>query len=534
MPDLLLEFFSEEIPARMQARAAEDLKKLVTDKLVAAGLTYDGAKAFATPRRLALAVAGIPARQPDIKDERKGPKVGAPEQAIAGFLRAAGLTSIDQAKVQADKKGDFYVAVIDKPGRPALNVIAELVPEVAKAFPWPKAMRWGEASGKPGAPNWVRPLHSVVAMFGPENEEPDVVAFDVGGIQAGDTTYGHRFLSPQSIKVKRLDDYMAKLDAAKVVVDPARRAQMILADAKTLAFAQGFQLVEDEGLLAEVAGLVEWPVVLMGSFDVEFLAIPEEVIRATIRNNQKCFVVRDPKTTKLTNKFILVSNIEASDGGTAIVAGCERVIRARLSDAKFFYETDLKMRLEDRLPKFEHVVFHQKLGTQAERISRIGALPRHLAPVVGADIALAERAAWLCKADLLTEVVGEFPEVQGLMGRYYAEAQGENEAVAHAIEDHYKPKAPDDLVPAEPVSIAVALADKIDILTGFWIIDEKPTGSKDPFALRRAALGMIRLILDNSIRMSLLPVFAQARADADGRDLLSFFGDRLKVQLREQ
>ncbi len=534
MPDLLLEFFSEEIPARMQARAAEDLKKLVTDKLVAAGLAYDGAKAFATPRRLALTVQGVPARQPDIKDERKGPKVGAPEQAIAGFLRAAGLTSIDQAKVQADKKGDFYVAVIDKPGRPAIDVIAGIVPDVAKAFPWPKAMRWGEASGKPGALNWVRPLHSIVAMFGPETEEPEVVPFDVGGVIAGDTTYGHRFLSPAAIKVKRLDDYMAKLDAAKVVVDPARRAQMILADAKTLAFAQGYELVEDEGLLAEVAGLVEWPVVLMGTFDKEFLAIPEEVIRATIRNNQKCFVVRDPKTAKLTNKFILTANIEASDGGKAIVSGCERVIRARLSDAKFFYDTDLKTRLEDRLPKFEHIVFHEKLGTQAERIARIVALAGHLAPIVNADVAKAERAAQLCKADLATEVVGEFPEVQGLMGRYYAEAQGEDAAVAHAIEDHYKPKGPDDLVPSDPVSVAVALADKIDILTGFWAIDEKPTGSKDPFALRRAALGVIRLVIDNKIRMPLLQAFAKARPDANGKDLLSFFADRLKVQLREQ
>ena len=534
MPDLLLEFFSEEIPARMQARAAEDLKKLVTDKLVAAGLTYDGAKAFATPRRLALAVAGIPVRQPDIKDERKGPKVGAPEQAIAGFLRAAGLASIDQAKVQADKKGDFYIAVIDKPGRPAIEVIAGIVPEVAKAFPWPKAMRWGEASGKPGAPSWVRPLHSIVAMFGPETEEPDVVAFDVGGIKAGDTTYGHRFLSPRPIKVKRLDDYMAKLDVAKVVVDPARRAQMVLTDAKTLAFAQGFELVEDEGLLAEVAGLVEWPVVLMGSFDKQFLAIPEEVIRATIRNNQKCFVVRDPATSKLTNKFVLVSNIEASDGGSAIIAGNERVIRARLSDAKFFYETDLKTRLEDRLPKFSQIIFHEKLGTQAERIARIVALAGRLAPIVGADVAKAERAAQLCKADLLTEVVGEFPELQGLMGKYYAEAQGEDEAVAHAAEDHYSPKGPDDLVPADPVSVAVALADKIDILTGFWAIDEKPTGSKDPYALRRAALGVIRLVIDNKIRMRLLLAFTKARGDANGKDLLAFFADRLKVQLREQ
>jgi glycyl-tRNA synthetase beta chain len=587
MPDLLLEFFSEEIPARMQARAAEDLKKLVTDKLVAAGLTYDGAKAFATPRRLALAVAGIPVRQPDVKDERKGPKVGAPEQAIAGFLRAAGLTSIGQAKVQPDKKGDFYVAVIDKPGRPAIEVIAGIVPEVAKAFPWPKAMRWGETSARPGALNWVRPLHSIVAMFGPETEEPDVVPFEVGGVKAGDTTYGHRFMSPSPIKVKRLDDYAAKLDAAKVVVDPARRAEMIRTDAKTLAFAQGFELVEDEGLLAEVAGLVEWPVALMGEFDKAFLAIPEEVIRATIRNNQKCFVVRDPNTAKLTNKFVMVSNIEASDGGKAIIAGCERVIRARLSDAKFFHDTDLKTRLEDRLPKFSQIVFHEKLGTQAERIARIVALAGHLAPIVNADRAKAERAAQLCKADLATEVVGEFPELQGLMGRYYAEAQGEDEAVSHAIEDHYKPKGPDDLVPADPVSVAVALADKVDILTGFWAIDEKPTGSKDPYALRRAALGVIRLVIDNKVRLKLWDIcldallpFAMAsfkgevtanrsliqqlagkidirtlrdqwdahiesrgqeirvREEARAREicdgLLAFFADRLKVQLREQ
>ena len=567
MPDLLLEFFSEEIPARMQARAAEDLKKLVTDKLVNAGLTYDGAKAFATPRRLTLAVAGIPVRQPDVKEERKGPKVGAPEQAIAGFLRAAGLASISEAKVQPDKKGDFYLAVIEKSGKPAIEVISSIVPEVAKSFPWPKAMRWGEASGKPGALNWVRPLHSIVAMFGPETEEPDVVAFDVGGVSSGDTTYGHRFLSPNAIKVKRLDDYMSKLDAAKVVVDPARRAEMILADAKTLAFAQGFELVEDAGLLAEVAGLVEWPVVLMGTFDKAFLAIPEEVIRATIRNNQKCFVVRDPNTAKLTNKFVMVSNIEASDGGKAIVAGCERVIRARLSDAKFFYDTDLKTRLEDRLPKFEHIVFHEKLGTQAERIARIVALAGHLAPIVGADVANAERAALLCKADLATEVVGEFPEVQGLMGRYYAEAQGEDEAVAHAIEDHYSPKGPDDMVPADPVSVAVALADKIDILTGFWAIDEKPTGSKDPYALRRAALGLIRLIIQNRTRISLSRAFGHSIegykngnvsavmegvekwAESGGtlRDTIraaynawsgggirNFISDRLKVQLREQ
>ena len=487
MPDLLLEFLSEEIPARMQARAAEDLQKMVTERLMAAGLAYEGAKGFATPRRLALSVHGVPARQPDIKEEKKGPRVGAPENAIAGFLKASGLQSIKQAKVQPDKKGDFYIAVIDKPGRPTLDVIAEMIPDVVRNFPWPKSMRWGS-----GRLSWVRPLHSIVATFGPETEEPAVVPFDIDGIKGGDETRGHRFMAPGPIKVRRFEDYVAKLEKAKVVLDPARRADVILADAKNLAFAQGYELVEDEGLLAEVAGLVEWPVTLMGTFDKSFLSIPDEVIRATIRNNQKCFVLRDPQTAKLANKFILVANEEAADGGKAIVAGNERVIRARLSDAKFFYETDLKTRLEDRLPKFEHIIFHEKLGTQAERIARIRALAGWLAPHVDADVAKAERAADLCKADLLTDVVGEFPELQGLMGRYYAEAQNEDEAVAHACEDHYKPKGPDDLVPAEPVSVAVALADKIDTLTGFWAIDEKPTGSKDPYALRRAALGVIQ------------------------------------------
>src|ERR1039458_8539709 len=508
MPDLLLEFLSEEIPARMQARAADDLKKMVTDRLVAAGLVYEGAKAFATPRRLALSVHGVPVQQPDIKEEKKGPRVGAPAQAIAGFLKAAGLTSIDQAKVQPDKKGDFYLAVIEKPGRPALDVLAEMIPEVVRGFPWPKSMRWGS-----GRLTWVRPLHSILATFGPETEEPDVVAFNVDGIAASDETRGHRFMAPGAIKVRRFDDYVAKLEAAKVVLDPARRADLILTDAKNLAFAQGYELVEDDGLLAEVAGLVEWPVTLIGAFDAAYLAIPEEVIRATIRNNQKCFVLRDAATAKLVNKFILVANEEASDGGKAIIAGNERVIRARLSDAKFFYDTDLKTRLEDRLPIFGGIVFHDKLGTQAERIARIVALAGQLAPIVGADGAKATRAAQLCKADLLTDVVGEFPELQGLMGRYYAEAQNEDEAVAHACEDHYKPKGPDDLVPGDPVSIAVALADKIDTLVGFWAIDEKPTGSKDPYALRRAAPGVIRLIIENSIRLPLMAVLIPARLE---------------------
>src|SRR5262252_4142098 len=353
MPDLLLEFFSGEIPARMQARAAEDLKKLVTDKLVGAGLAYEGAKAFATPRRLALAVAGVPARQPDVREEKKGPRVGAPEGAIQGFLKAAGLKSIKDAKVEKDaKKGDFYVAAIEKKGRPAIDVIAEIVPEVVRTFPWPKSMRWGERSAKPGALGWVRPLHSILATFGAETEEPEIVPLSVEGITASNLTRGHRFLAPDPFAVRRLDDYAAKLEAAKVVLDPERRKQIILADAQNLAFAQGFALVEDAELLAEVAGLVEWPVVLMGSFDENFLAIPPEVIRATIRNNQKCFVLRDPNTARLVNRFILVANTEAEDGGKAIVAGNERVIRARLSDARFFYETDSKVPLENRLPKF--------------------------------------------------------------------------------------------------------------------------------------------------------------------------------------
>jgi glycyl-tRNA synthetase beta chain len=569
MPDLLLELFSEEIPARMQAKAADDLRRMVTERLVAEGLVYDGAKAFATPRRLALTVHGIPARQADLKEERKGPRVGGPQAAIAGFLKAAGLASLDEAKIQRDpKKGDFYVALIEKPGRAAIDVLAEILPVIIRTFPWPKSMRWGERSAKPGALSWVRPLHAITATFGLETETADVVKFAVDGIEAGQTTFGHRFMAPAAISVRRFEDYEAKLLDAKVVLDAARRKDIILEDARELAFAQGFELVEDQGLLDEVAGLVEWPVVLMGSFDKEFLSIPGEVIRATIRNNQKCFVVRQAASRgegrsaggdPLANKFILTANIEASDGGKAIVAGNERVIRARLSDAKFFYETDLKTRLEDRLPKFDQIVFHERLGTQGERIKRIERLAAEIAPLVGADVEKAKRAARLAKADLLTEVVGEFPELQGLMGKYYAQAQGEDASVAAACEEHYKPQGPNDRVPTDPVSIAVALADKIDTLVGFWAIDEKPTGSKDPFALRRAALGVIRLLNDNMRRIPLTDIFdahSERIYEALGRmgvsagvisvpwagkqvqklslDLLAFFADRLKVQLREQ
>jgi glycyl-tRNA synthetase beta chain len=403
-------------------------------------------------------------------------------------------------------------------------------------------MRWGERSARSGALSWVRPLHSIIATFGLETEEPDVVKFAVDGIEAGQTTFGHRFMAPSAIPVRRFEDYEAKLLDSKVVLDPERRKDAIVTDAKQLAFAQGFELVEDQGLLDEVAGLVEWPVALMGSFDQEFLSIPDEVIRATIRNNQKCFVVRDPRTGKLANKFILTANIEATDGGRTIIGGNERVIRARLSDAKFFYETDLKTKLEARLPKFDQIVFHEKLGTQAERIKRIERLAAEIAPLVGADVEKAKRAAHLAKADLLTEVVGEFPELQGLMGKYYALAQGEDASVAAASEEHYKPQGPADRVPTDPVSVAVALADKIDTLVGFWAIDEKPTGSKDPYALRRAALGVIRLIVDNVLRLPILNVAKSAmvglpeKGDAPrlSHDLLSFFADRLKVQLRDQ
>ena len=522
MPELLLELFSEEIPARLQRRAAEDLKKAVTGALVDKGLVYESAGAFATPRRLALTVTGLPAASPDTREERKGPKVGAPQQAIEGFLRAAGLSSIDEAKIQSDaKKGDFYVAVVEKKGAPAIEILRDILPATVKSFPWGKPMRWGN-----GRLEWVRPLRAVTATFGPEGEDPEIVPFELDGVASGNATFGHRFMAPGAIKVRRFDDYVQALEKAKVVLDIDRRKEIIRADAEQLAFAQGLELIADEGLLEEVAGLVEWPVVMMGSFDAAFLSVPEEAIIATIRANQKCFCLRDSGTGKLASKFILTANLVAEDDGKTIVAGNERVIRARLSDAKFFYETDLETPLADNLPKLEDVVFHARLGTQAERVARIEKLAAGIAPLVGADIEDARRAARLAKADLPTGMVGEFPELQGLMGRYYALAQGEKPEIATAIEEHYKPLGPSDRVPVEPVSIAVALADKLDILTGFWAIDEKPTGSKDPYALRRAALGVIRLIVDNRLRLPLKQFVSDP-------DLLSFFHDRLKVSLRD-
>ena len=518
MPELLLEIFSEEIPARFQRKAADELKKAVTNALVEAGLVYEGARAFATPRRLALTVAGIPVRSPDLREEKKGPRVGAPQQAIDGFLKAAGLGSIDETKIESDpKKGAFYVAHIDRKGEDAAALLATILPRIITGFPWAKSMQWGH-----GGLSWVRPIRAITATFGAETEEPVVIPFATNSVTAGQTTYGHRFLAPGPIRVRRFDDYAQALERARVVLDIDRRKDIIRADADNLAFAQGLTVIHDEGLLEEVAGLVEWPVVMMGAFDESFLEVPEEVIIATIRANQKCFCLRDA-SGRLANKFLLTANNIATDGGEAIVAGNERVIRARLSDAKFFYETDLRLPLEHGLPKLEESVFHAKLGTQFQRVERLVQLAAEIAPQVGADAELARRAAMLAKADLTTGMVGEFPELQGVMGRYYALAQGETGQVANAIADHYKPLGPTDNVPAEPVAIAVALADKLDLLTGFWAIDEKPTGSRDPFALRRAALGVIRIVTDNELTFPL----------AVEPDLLAFFHDRLKVSLRE-
>lgn len=559
MPDLLLELFSEEIPARMQSRAAQDLQKGITNSLVDAGLVYEGAKAFVTPRRLALHVAGLPARSPDVNEEKKGPRVGAPEKAVEGFLRGAGLSSIDEAETVEDpKKGAFYVAKIVKPGQATEDIIAQAVKDVIETFPWPKSMRWGS-----GSLRWVRPLHSILCTFGPETEDPIIVPIEVGGITSGNTTEGHRFLAPQTIIVRRLDDYQTKLEAAKVVLDTERRKAIIETEAKNLAFAQGLELVEDPGLLDEVAGLVEWPVVMMGTFDEAFLAIPDEVTRATIRANQKCFVLRDnatsgPETGKLANKFLLTANTVPDDGGKAIIAGNELVIRARLSDALYFWQTDqadlpdidtlkpsaeklgldLKKPLDQRAARLDAlgVVFHAKLGSQGERIQRIATLARTIASEIGADADLAERAAKLAKADLQTEVVGEFPELQGFMGARYAQLQGEHASVVSAIEEHYKPQGPSDSVPTDKVAVAVALADKLDTLCGFWAIDEKPTGSKDPYALRRAALGVVRLVRENGLEIELSSIASGDLniTDDQWNDLAGFIQDRLKVSLRDE
>lgn len=503
MPDLLIELFSEEIPARMQKRASEDLKKLVTDGLVEAGLTYASAGAFATPRRLTLSIEDLLAQSPTTVEQRKGPRIDAPEKALAGFLRGAGVAKEDLGTIE-EKKGTFYVAQITKKGRPAAAIIAEVLEHAIRNFPWPKSMRWGTGSLK-----WVRPLHSIVCVLSAE-DGAEVVDFDIDGIKSGRTTRGHRFMSPDAFDVNNFDDYSSKLKSAFVMLDAAERADHIWHDATNQAFAQGLEVVEDKGLLAEVAGLVEWPVVLMGNIGADFLDLPPEVLQTSMKEHQKFFSVRNPKTSRI-EQFVTVANRETADKGATILAGNEKVLSARLADAKFFWDNDIRTvereGLEAMSGPLSNVTFHNKLGSQADRIARIASLAREIAPIVGADADEAELAAKVAKADLSSEMVYEFPELQGIMGRYYAKKAGLSDAVADACRDHYSPLGPSDDVPTDPVSVAVALADKLDTLTGFWAIDEKPTGSKDPFALRRAALGVIRLILNSEVRVKLKGTF---------------------------
>ncbi len=560
MADLLIELFSEEIPARMQARAREDLKKLVTDGLVEAGLTYGSAGAFSTPRRLVLSLEGLTAESRPVREERKGPSTAAPQQAIEGFLRSTGLT-LDQLERRVDKKGETFYAVIEKPGRKAAEIVAEVLETTIRAFPWPKSMRWGS-----GSLRWVRPLQSILCLLSDETGA-HVVPLDLDGIKAGNTTEGHRFMGMGRFVVTGFDDYVVKLKRAKVVLDTAEREAAIWQGAQNLAFAAGMEVVADPGLLAEVAGLVEWPVPLMGRIGEDFLGLPPEVLQTSMKEHQKFFSVKNPATGRIEG-FLTVANIEAADGGDVILKGNQKVLAARLSDAKFFWENDLRVAkagMAEWAEGLKSVTFHARLGSQAERIDRIAALAREIAPLVGADAGDAEKAARIAKLDLRSAMVGEFPELQGVMGRYYALEAGEKSAVADAARDHWRPKGESDSVPSEPVSVAVALADKIDTLTGFWAIDEKPTGSKDPFALRRAALGVIRLVLGNGVRVVaselaktgtlghfrsgkiaygglVSPSEAQQplpatleRVQAElALDLLSFFHDRLKVFLKDQ
>lgn len=539
MAELLLELFSEEIPARMQARAAEELKRLVADKLQAANLAFTKAAAFATPRRLALTVEGLPGHQPDVTEEKKGPRVGSPEPAIQGFLKSAGLTSLDQCQQRDTGKGVFWFAVAKKAGGPTATVLPGLVADAIMGLPWPKSMRFAAQSFR-----WVRPLHAVTAMF---DGEPLEGALDLNGVKLpfGDQSRGHRFLAPESFPVAAFADYKRRLKEHYVILDSAERRAEILRQAEARAAEAGLRLRHDEGLLDEVTGLVEWPVVLMGRIDAHFMDLPPEVLTGSMRAHQKYFAAVDAHG-KLAPRFLVVSNMETEDKGAAIVAGNERVLRARLADARFFWDHDRKVKLESHLPALEGIVFHAKLGTLAQKVARVATLGQEIAAhVKGADPAKVERAARLAKADLVTGMVGEFPELQGVMGRYYAQAQGEAPEVARAIAEHYSPLGPGDECPTAPVSVAVALADKIDTLAGFFAIDEKPTGSKDPFALRRAALGAIRLIVENKLRLSLRRLFGKADAlfahQAGGAhrpwqldDLLDFFADRLKVALREK
>ena len=523
MAELLLEILSEEIPARMQARAADDLKRLVCDGLKGAGIGFQTARAFVTPRRLALVVEGIPAVRDDVSEEKRGPRVGAPDQAVQGFLKGAGLASLDQAEKRDTGKGEFWFAVITKKGGPTAEALPQVIDAALKALPWPKSMKWGS-----GTMQWVRPLQGIVALFDGKVLKGEV---SPGGAMApvafGDTTRGHRFLSQGEFTVSNFADYEAKLRTAHVILDPAERRKIILDGARQLCNEAQVSLRDDEGLVDEVTGLVEWPVPLIGTIDSQFMDVPPEVLIVSMRVHLRHFT-----TTKadgsLANRFIVVANNVARDGGKVIVEGNERVLRARLSDAKFFWDQDRKSTLESRLPRLKQVVFHAKLGTQAERVERIVSLAGDIAKAVpGADAAAVEQAARLCKADLVTGMVGEFPELQGVMGRYYALGEKLPASVADAIGDHYTPAGPNDRCPTAPVSIAVALADKLDALTSFWSIGEKPTGSRDPFALRRAALGVIRIVVENRLRLPLKPFL---KAD----DLLAFFAERLKVQMREK
>jgi glycyl-tRNA synthetase beta chain len=562
MSELLFEIFCEEIPARMQPRAEADLEKLLGDKLKAAGLAWSSLTTFAGPRRLGLVIEGLPVKTEDVREERKGPRVGAPDKAVEGFLRGAGVASLDQCEKREDKKGEFWVAIIEKPGRTTSDVIAEAIPEVMKAFPWPKSMKFDEGEK---TQRWVRPLQRLLCLF-----DGEVVDFDVFGIKSGNITEGHRRMGRGPFTITDYAQYTKVLrEEGHVIQSRAEREALILDGARKVCTDAGLELVEDAGLLTEVAGLVEWPVPLLGEMDPDFLDLPPEVITLTMKTHQKYFAVKKPGEPGVTSKFVCVANQVAPDGGVAIAAGNARVLSARLSDARHFWDNDRKTPLSQMAAQLSKVTFHEKLGTVADKVERVAALARELAPVVGADPDLAEKAARLAKADLVSEMVYEFPELQGAMGRYYALDQGEDAAVADAIKDHYKPQGPSDAVPSAPVSAAVALADKLDTLVGFWAIDEKPTGSKDPFALRRAALGVIRILLDGNVRISLVREsrFAitqsgfswlrkeaglfnetdfhnahefgsaeqnDALADAIVPDLLAFFADRLKVHLRDE
>ncbi|MDE2619155.1 MAG: glycine--tRNA ligase subunit beta [Sphingomonadales bacterium] len=514
MPDFLLELRSEEIPARMQAGARAALEKLFREQMAAAGVAVGALTVYSTPRRLALIARDLPLATEAVSEELKGPKVGAPPQALEGFLRKTGLTE-DQL---VERNGVLF-AVTEKPGRATRDVLAEAIPAICRAFPWPKSMRWGKASLSTESLRWVRPLSGIVAILG-----EDLVECEVGGIRSGYATLGHRFHHPGAITIGNADDYVEKLRACHVLVDHAEREGMVREMARAAAAGAGLTLVEDEGLVVENAGLTEWPVPLLGRFDEAFLDVPPETIQLTARTNQKYFICRDANG-QLANAFVCTANIAASDGGAAIVAGNRKVLAARLSDARFFWEQDRKTPLSVHAEKLARITFHEKLGTVADKVARVAQLAEWLAAegvVPGCDPALARQAAELCKADLVTEMVGEFPELQGLMGGYYARAEGLPDAVAAAIGDHYKPVGQGDEVPTAPVTVAVALADKLDTLRSFFAINEKPTGSKDPFALRRAALGIIQLITVNGLRMSV----------GEG-ELLAFFADRLKVQQKE-